>query len=422
LRRRDKALIAIFTPILIITILKIFYPLSYTILYGYMAAIVLIFKSSLLSIWFASKLKILTFLKTLTFYKGISLTIKRWFIDNLLSKWLQKNIFSHLSSAIKEAKEYYQAMSFKTKIKNILIFLFPITIVTWFMYATEMLTHAALYAELKVLISGFFKLIWLLTAKLFLSISIMIGWISGTWIAPILEIFALSYLLDFLEKRLGKENPITKFFTIIGNMLNTFLEKIGIFQERHLSPIIENSVIFHSKKLGEKLSHFIKDKKIAQEFLYFDNFQNIILKGHIDAYHHFKDMDKIKDKKRLYQRINQETDDNIDIIAYLSRNKEGQLLEEHISDDYYHDIFFLKGIASNEVHGVKEHLETQIDHTDFWVLNTSQYPIKLKSTNHNYHDRTLLGHSVTLIKTKEPFDTKTILCEYLNKSLHPTPI
>jgi hypothetical protein len=422
LRRRDKALIAIFIPIFIISFLKIFYPLSYHILYGYMVAIVLIFKSSILSIWLASKLKILTFLKTLTLYKGVTLAIKRWFIDNLLSKWLQKHIFSHLSLGIKEAKEYYQAMSFKAKVKNTLLFLFPITIVTWFMYVTEMLTHAALYAELKVLISGFFKLIWLLAAKLLSTLSIMIGWISGSWIAPILEIFALSYLLDFLEKKLGKDNPITKFFTIIGNLLNRLLEKIGILQEKHLAPIIERTVTFHSKKLGEKLSNFIKEKKIAQEFLYFDNLQNIILQGHINAYHHFKDMDTIKDKKILYQRINQETDDNITIIAYISRNKKGELLEEQVSNSYYHDIFFLKGIASSETDGVKEHLEEQIDYTDFWILNTSRYPVTLKSSDANYHDRVLQGKSLTLIKTKHTFNPKTITCEYLDKNIHPTPL
>ena len=37
--------------------------------------------------------------------------------------------------------------------------------------------------------------------------------------------------------------------------------------------------------------------------------------------------------------------------------------------DYYYDIFLLKGIASNQNHGVKEHLDTKIEHSDFWVLN-----------------------------------------------------
>lgn len=386
-----------------------------------MLAIVLIFKSSLLSIWFASKLKILTFLKGLTLTQGIILTIKRWFIDNLLSKWLRKNIFSHLSEGIGELKTYYQAMSFKAKVKNALIFIFPITIATWFMYATEVLTHAALYAELKMLITGFFKGIWILGAKLLTYLSLMIAWLAGSWITPIVEVFALSYHLDLFEKRFGKKNFLSQFFIKTGNFLNTLLTHIGLLNDKHISPLIQKTVVNSSKKLSNKISTFVKNRKISQEFLYFDNLQNIILEGHIDAYHHFKDMHTITDKKELYQRINKETDDNIDIIAYISRNKKGALLDESIPDDYYHDIFLLKGIASHPEHGVKENTYTAIDNNDFWVLNTSKHPVQLKSKNHHYHDRYLEGHSINLIKSTT-VNYEDISCEYLGEKVSPTPI
>ena len=420
--RKYKALLAIFIPIMIITLLNFFYPLSFDILWGYGVAVALVFKSSLLSIWLASKLKILSFIKSLTLLKGATLTIKRWFIDNLLSKWLHKNIFSHLSEGLKELKLYYQKMSFKAKLKNTLFFLFPISIATWFMYTTQMLTHAALYAELKVLITGFFKVTWLLIAKLFSTISIMIAWIGGSWMAPVVEIFALSFLLEFVEKRLGKTNIITRFFTLIANLLNTLLQKIGLLSDKHITPFIEKSVVKKSQKLGEKLINYVNNKKIAQEFLYFDNLQNIILQGHIDAYHHFPDMQSIKDKKILYQRINQESSDNIDIIAYISRDKKGNLLEEDVPDDYYHDIFFLKGIASHQQHGVKN--SSEIDRNDFWILNTSKYPLLLTSKNHLYHDREIKGHDIALIKTNHgsDFHIEDIICEYQNTKVSPTPI
>ena len=422
--RREKALLAILIPILIVTFLKYFHPLSYNILTGYMVAVALIFKSSILSIWLASKLKVIAFVKGLTLIQGITLTIKRWLIDNVLTDWLKKNIFSHLTHSLKEVKEYYSIISWKTKLKNILIFVLPITLATWMMYMTEILSHFALYAELKVLVSSFFKAIWILIAKFFSFFSVFAAWIAGSWLAPILEVFALSYLLTLLERVLGEGNPLSRFFAYIGNTLNNLLMHFGLFSDKHIDPIVEKTVVHSSKRVGQKISSIIKNKKISEEFLYFDNFQNIILKGHINAYHSFKGMDQITDKKELYHIINKRTNDNIDIVAYISRDKKGNLLEEHIPDSYYHDIFFLEGIASNPKYGVKEHLEDEIDHTDFWILNSSKYPVQLKSKSDNYHDRYIEGHSISLIKTKTQVDylSGEIYCEYLGEKVSPTLI
>lgn len=157
-----------------------------------------------------------------------------------------------------------------------------------------------------------------------------------------------------------------------------------------------------------------KAKKISDEYLYFDNFQNMILKGHINAYHSFKDMDTVTDKKELYARINQQTNDNIDIIAYVSRNEAGELLEGNVTNDYYHDIFLLKGIASHRYHGVREHRDEEIDYTDFWVLNTSSKPVWIKSSSGNCQTTQLQGHEIKLIKTDNHinFATQDLYFEY----------
>ena len=423
--RREKALLAILAPILIITLLKYIHPLSYDILSGYMVAVALIFKSSILSIWLASKLKIIAFVKGLTLFQGITLTIKRWLIDNVLTNWLKKNIFSHLTHSLKEVKEYYARISWKAKLKNLLIFLLPLTLATWIMYATDILSHFALYAELKVIISSFFKAIWLVVAKFFSFFSVFASWLAGSWLAPILEVFALSYLLGLIERLLGEGNPISKFFTLVGNTLNKILVYIGFLNDKHINPIVEKTVAHGSKQVGYKISSIIKNKKISEELLYFDNFKNIILQGHIDAYHSFKGMENIKDKKALYTLINQRTKDNIDIIAYISRNKKGHLLEEHIVDSFMHDIFFLEGLASHSTYGVKEDLEKQIDHTDFWILNTSKYPVKLRSNNDNFHDREIDAHSISLIKTERHVDfdnREDIYCEYLGVKVAPSSL
>ena len=99
-------------------------------------------------------------------------------------------------------------------------------------------------------------------------------------------------------------------------------------------------------------------------------------------------------------------------------------MEESCKDDYYHDIFLLKGIASNRVHGVREHLEGEIDYTDFWVLNSSRYPVWIKSHANNIENRELQAHEMKLIKTKSHlnFSTKDLYFEYNGVSVAPTCI
>ena len=361
MKRRYKALLAIIIPVAIMALLSYFHETSYNYIMGYMIAVVLVFKSSLLSLWFLSKLKILHFLKGLTLFQAILLGIKRWFIDNMLSRWLDKHIIRHFKKPFQELFQYYNAINFKTKVKNFVVIVLPLGIGVWVMYLTDILTHIAVFVELKILVIGFFKALWVVFAKLFL-------WMTTSWFAPILEVFALSYLLTLLEKFLGKNNPLSRFFNYVGDKLNNLLEYIGLLNDKHIEPILNKNISERSENYGNKISLMIKNKKIRDEHLYFDNFQNIILKGHINAYHSFDGMDKISDKKELYRIINKNTADNIDIIAYVSRNGKGELLEEPCINNYYNDIFLLKGIASNSSHGVKVQLDDEIDYTDFWVL------------------------------------------------------
>ena len=417
MKRRYKALLAIVVPTLLVTLLSYVHPLSYNILMGYMVAVVLVFKSSLLSLWLLSKLKILHFIKGLTLVQALLLGIKRWFIDNMVSQWLERHIFRHFKKPFRELLQYYNAINFRTKVKNFIIIILPLGIGVWVMYLADILTHLAVFVELKMLVIGFFKALWVIASNIFL-------WFTNSWFAPILEVFALSYLLDLLERLLGKNNPLSRFFNYIGDKLNDFLAFIGLLNDRHIEPILNRNISKRSENYGNKISLMIKNKKIREEYLYFDNFQNIILKGHINAYHSFKGMNNIKDKKELYRIINEETADNIDIIAYLSRNGKGEILEESCNDDYYHDVFLLKGIASNRSHGVREHLDDGIDYTDFWVLNTSDYPVWIKSHSGNIEAVELQAHEMKFMKTKTHlnFKHKDIYFEYRGVTVSPTEI
>jgi len=417
MKRRYKALIAIFIPVILMAILSQIHEVSYNYIMGYMVAVVLVFKSSLISLWLVSKLKLLHFLKGLTIFQALLLGIKRWFIDNLVSKWLEKHIFRHFKKPFTELFQYYQAISFKTKIKNFIVIVLPLGAGVWLMYITDMLSHLALLVELKIIVIGFFKALWVVFSKIFI-------WMTSSWFAPILEVFALSYLLTLLEKLLGKNNPISRFFNYIGNRMNDALSYIGVLNDKHIEPILHKNISERSENFSTKLSLMIQNKKIKDEYLYFDNFQNMILKGHINAYYAFPGMDKIKEKKELYSLINKKTADNIDIIAYISRNGKGDLLHESYPDDFYHDIFLLKGIASNKSHGVKKQNENEIDYTDFWVLNTSRYPVWIKSNSDNIKAYQLTANEMKFIKTKEHINFKEndLYFEHENIKIFPTII
>lgn len=417
MKRRYKALIAIIVPVLIMVILSYVHPISYHYIMGYMFAVVLLFKSSILSLWFLSKLKFLHFLKSLTILQALLLGIKRWLIDNVVSKWLNKHIISHFKKPFQELFQYYQAISLKTKIKNFVVIVLPLGIGVWIIYLTDLLPHLAVFVELKVVVIGFFKALWVIVSK-------VIIWLTSSWFAPIFEVFALSYLLTLLERVLGKNNPISRFFNYMGNKLNNLFTFMGLLNEKHIEPILNKNISKRSQSFSERISQMLRNKKIKDEYLYFDNFQNLILKGHINAYYAFKDMEKIKDKKELYAIINQKTADNIDIIAYVSRNGKGDLLEEKVPDDFYHDIFLLKGIASHRNHGVRVQNDDEIDYTDFWVLNTSKYPVWIKSHSQAIEERELTANSVEFIKTKNHVNLNNddLYFEHNNTTVFPTPL
>jgi hypothetical protein len=128
------------------------------------------------------------------------------------------------------------------------------------------------------------------------------------------------------------------------------------------------------------------------------------MQGHINAYYSFKDMEKIRDKRELYKRINRETRDNITIVAFVSRNAEGELLSESTDDDYYHDVFILEGLSSSTADGVFEELPDDPDASDFWILNTNLHPAILGSRNNCTAPINIEGQSLQLIKCSHMAD------------------
>ena len=120
------------------------------------------------------------------------------------------------------------------------------------------------------------------------------------------------------------------------------------------------------------------------------------------------------DNRYLRIKVALASPDPCTLVAFVSRNYLGILLEEGVEDTFYHDIFFLESFASCHKHGVKVQNNDDIDHTDFWVLNTSKFPINIGSKKENFPLECIPPNGIKFIKTKEAFDynDRDIYCEY----------
>jgi hypothetical protein len=397
MRRRYVAALAVFVPVVIAAGVRYVYPPAWEVLSGYMVIVALMFKHALLSFWAASKLKIIAFFKGLTLLQGAYLLVKRWFLDTVFARWLSRNIIEHLRSGIGEFVAFYRRLNLRKKVRD---FFLPTllgigSIVA--LYYGGYLDKLLLFTELKVIVISLSKTALLVAGKI-------MGVLFDSWLTPILEVFALSWVLTWLEEHLGNEHPIVRAFNATGRALNRLMFALGDLNRRYLDPILNDHVSRKSQQANSALQRYITDKKIAYEYEQFEQLERKILKGHIDAYHRFEGMESITDKRALYTRINAATGDGLDIVAFLSRNDRGELLSENVEDSYYHDVFLLEGFASSQDHGVKNHQDTHPDHTDFWVLNTSAYPLTLASHNGMFAPTLIESHSLVLIKSKHKID------------------
>ena len=391
MKRRHTAALAVFIPVLAVTILKLYYPVSYEMLSGYMLAIAIVFKTALLSFFSASKLKLLAYIKGLTIVQGTILLVKRWFLDNVFARWLKRNITDHIMVGIRDIGEYYSSLNMRAKVRNIFLPILLSIISAWTLYATGHLNNLIIFTEIKVIVIGISKTVVVVGMK-------FVGLMIDSWITPIIEVFALSYIFSYFERLLGRENPLIRAINWIGERLNSIIFFFGDINKRHIDPLLNNHVSQQSQNISSKLSGYIRRKKIDHEYEQFEKLEQKILDGHISAYHTFDDMDRIVDKKELYSRINSRTDDNLDIVAYVSRDNNGQLVPQKVENSYYHDIFILEGIASSSHHGIKQSMESDPSHSDFWILNTSKYPALLKSHSGDVSAQVIYANSVTLIK------------------------
>ncbi len=407
MRRRDAIAVLFALSLIIGWVFLYLFPDGIELATAWIIGIAVVFKSALLSFATASKLKLIAFFKGLTLFQGTLLIVKRWFLDNVFSVWLRDHVLRHLKHALSEAKEYYLSLDLKKKTKNIITAIVISALSFWFIYMSGYLTHIVLFAELKVLIISISKTLLLILSKIF-------SLLFNSWLTPILEVFAFSWLFDYLERRFGPEHPINRALRALSELFGKIFKFMAEFINRYLDPLLNRRVSIYSRKIGRALKGYIENKKIEYEYEQFDRFEKLIMNAHIDAYFSFEGMEKIRDKKKLYSLINQKTKDGIDIIGFVSRDDNGELVPHDVENSFYNDIFILEGIASSHKSGVKRELPYSPDSSDFWILNTSLYPAVLKSISGIVPTTPIEPQSLKLIKLdKKPiYKSGDIYIEY----------
>ena len=411
MRRRDAVAILLALSLIIGWVFLYLFPDGTELATAWLIGIAVVFKSALLSFAAASKLKFIAFVKGLTLFQGTLLIIKRWFLDNVFSVWLREHIFRHLKHALNEAKEYYLSLDIKKKTKNIITALLISAFSFWFIYMSGYLTHIVLFAELKVLIISISKTLLLILSKI-------LSLLFNSWLTPILEIFAFSWIFDWLERKLGPDHPVNRGLRLLSEIFGKLFKSVAGFINRYLDPLFNKRVSIYSRKVGRALKGYIENKKIEYEYEQFDRFEKLIMNAHINAYFSFEGMEKIKDKKQLYSLINKKTADGINIIGFVSRDDDGELVPEEMENSFYNDIFILEGIASSHKSGVKKELPYSPDSSDFWILNTSLHPAVLKSKSGTVPPTPIEPQSLKLVKLdKKPlYKSGDIYVEYNGKA------
>ena len=147
MKRRYIAILIVVIPVIILSVVNYFYPVTYDILFGYMIAVAIMFKGALVSFYSASKLKIIAFIKSLTILQAIFLLVKRWLLDNVLSRWIKKHITDHIVDSFSNTYRYFKSLNIKKKIKNFFLPLLVIISSIWLIYYSGYLDNILLFTE-----------------------------------------------------------------------------------------------------------------------------------------------------------------------------------------------------------------------------------------------------------------------------------
>ena len=376
---------------------------------AYIVGIFFVIKAKLISFLIASKNKLLLFIKTLTLYKVFNIAIKRFIIDNYLSKWLEKNIIAPIKRPLKSFIRYYLALNIFDKIKKSLVVLLPTSLLLYIAYSFNLIEHILFYAEIKTLIIAFFKFLWLFIGKIG---SLLYNILFTSWIAPIIQIFALSFLIEQLEKLplLGK--PLAKLIKKIDAFFALFFDRLFFYWHRFVERFISIKVRKAMYVLAKKLELFLEQIKYKNElflmkrFIKSKNYENYFNK-HLQSYFKKKALTTLsaEQKRDFLHFLNKATKDNIDVVAFFDIAPYPPI----------RDVFIIESFASKQTEGNRA---TKIASDSFWCLNLYEKPLLLTIGTDEY---LLKPKKIRLIHTKKQ-DFAKIKLIYHNRTIDATQL
>ena len=367
-----------------------------------------LFKSFLAKLYLffaASKKKLWLYLKTLTLAKLLGVGIKRFIIDNYLSKWLDKNIVAPLKAPLSGFVRYYLALSTKEKLKRALLFLLPASLGLYLLGALGWLEHLVFYAEIKAVVIGFFKLLWLFAGKL---LGFFYTLFTQSWLAPLLQLFALSYLLEKMQNLPLIGRPLRLLFEKLDALFGAFFAKIARFWHRYVERHISVRVRRKFHDLARRLETKLETLKHRNETFLMKNFITLYIRpGTVEEYfgNHLAQFLKkeglsalttAEQKRRFLNDLNRRTGDNIDIVAFFDIAPYPPV----------QDVFVIESFASGFLGGNKKR---GIRADSIWLLNMRPGSVTFRTP---HLARTLKSGQIKLIHLPEQaFETMRLTTE-----------
>ena len=337
-----------------------------------LAAILIVkakFIPSIMKFFSASKVKTLMFLKTLTFVKVSLIGAKRFIIDNVLSKWIQEHIIKPISDPVKGYWIFFKKQPFKEKIKKLLIGIVPISVLMFLLSSYGLIEGTLLYAEIKAIVIGFFKLLWIFAGK-------ALSFLSSSWISSIIEVLALSWVFD----KIAKIPFIGRFLTEVGQYLGCLFRSIyrkisyiwNKYILKHVNKKVLNKVKTGVKKSSEKMSKKLTKMKEKNEIYLIKE----IMKD-IPFYFNqiFEEPLKTREEKiEYFKQLNKITNDNVFVIGFYDNGR--------VWKDKVNTVLVLESFAS--LNNSEGNNEGRIRKEHFWLVNLTDNNFKLNLKGKTY--------------------------------------
>lgn len=322
-------------------------------LLGYLSGTIFLYLKTFLT---ASKKKLFLFLKTLTVTKAFMIGVKRFIIDNYVSKWIEKNVIE----PVKDSAIKFTAALFKTGRTKILMAIASSATLLYLAYVFDVLHQVLFFAEIKAFVIGFFKFLWIVGDKIF---AFFYNLFVNSFMAPILQIFALSYILEKMEKIPYIGRYIKKTFDALSSLFSTAFKKI----EKILTTNLSRKTRTAMRKLAKKIEAAAEKMRSSSEIFLMSKFiekygENPYKYIQKDIHKYLKKIKKdrienIEEKKEFLKWHNLHTDDDIHFKGIFNIGEAWPPVK---------DVLAMESIASDNEKG---NVFGKIGKNDMWIVN-----------------------------------------------------